>query len=99
MYNIMDINNIIKINDIVSRYNKNKQRYGEIMETLLEMKDKISDLELERNELFDTLTQIRLEEVNFLNELKNDHPDEYMELMVHINKSALGLEDSDGDDK
>jgi len=95
----MDINNIIKINDIVSRYNKNKQRYGEIMETLLEMKDKISDLELERNELFDTLTQIRLEEVNFLNELKNDHPDEYMELMVHINKSALGLEDSDGDDK
>ena len=95
----MDINNIIKINDIVSRYNKNKQRYGEIMETLLEMKDKISDLELERNELFDTLTQIRLEEVNFLNELKNDHPDEYMELMVHINKSALGLEDSDGNDK
>lgn len=95
----MDINNIIKINDIVSRYNKNKQRYGEIMETLLEMKDRISDLELERNELFDTLTQIRLEEVNFLNELKNDHPDEYTELMVHINKSALGLEDSDGDDK
>ena len=86
---IMDINNVIKINDIVSRYNENKERYNKIIEALFDMKDKIVDLEIERDSLFTDLINIRLEEVNFLNEIKNNSPEEYNELMHKIQKTVI----------
>lgn len=85
----MDINNVIKINDIVSRYNENKERYNKIIEALFDMKDKIVDLEIERDSLFTDLINIRLEEVNFLNEIKNNSPEEYNELMHKIQKTVI----------
>lgn len=85
----MDINNVIKINDIVSRYNENKEQYNKIIEALFDMKDKIVDLEIERDSLFTDLINIRLEEVNFLNEIKNNSPEEYNELMHKIQKTVI----------
>lgn len=91
--NKIKIDNIIKINDIVSRYNTTHDEYAKIKDTLLEMRDRLAELELKRLELQKELSSIRLEEVNFLNELRNNSPEEYQELMVTISRKAIGQDD------